>query len=124
MICRRDGRPGSTLRRDYSWRLPPNPLPLDVITGTLSDGVESLSRRWKAPSWLKVPSSPAEGWRARFSSVGRFTHAFEWRSRKEESGFEGRFLMVGQRHREARLVNSLYGCREAGLGSVNEMKKN
>ena len=67
-ICRRDGRPGSTLRRDYTWRLPPNPLPLDVITGTLSDGVESISRtsrRW-APSWLKAPSPPEGGWRARF----------------------------------------------------------
>ena len=67
-FSRRDGRPGSTLRRDYTWRLPPNPLPLDVITGTLSDGVESLSRtsrRW-APSWLKAPSPPEGGWRARF----------------------------------------------------------
>ena len=94
---RRDGRPGSTLRRDYSWRLPSNPLPIDVITGTLSDGVESISdssRRWM-PSWLAPPAD----WKARFGS-GRFTHAFEWRSRKQESGFEGRFLTVGQKHRE------------------------
>ena len=49
------------------------------------------------PSWL----APSE-LKTRFSA-GRFTHAFEWRSRKEESGFEGRFLTVGQGHREARL---------------------
>ena len=81
--------------------MPSNPLPLDVITGTLSDGVESISessRRWM-PSWL----APSE-LKTRFSA-GRFTHAFEWRSRKEESGFEGRFLTVGQGHREARLLD-------------------
>ena len=47
-------------------------------------------RFWDLPK-MSIESHP---------SSGRFTHAFEWRSRKEESGFEGRFLTVGQKHRE------------------------
>ncbi len=106
---RRDGRPGSTLRRTYSRYRPGDGIAIDVISETVSEGVQKVSdstRRW-------LPWFPDVKKRLKLGS-GRFTHGFEWRSKKDES-FEARFLPVGNHFKQEIMMAA--GVRTAAAAS-------